>query len=63
MFGREGAHAQVAAGPSESYVTKIVTNYRGFWRSGTGLTLNYLLAPTLPDNSHQPSEAIASPRS
>ncbi|MFD1873802.1 hypothetical protein [Hymenobacter bucti] len=34
-----------------TYVTEIVTDYNGYWRSGTGLDLNALLNPTLPDNS------------
>ena len=45
--------AQTQTVPSDSYVTEIVTDYGGFWRSGTGLNLNYLLNPILPDNSHQ----------
>jgi hypothetical protein len=44
-----GARAQTA----DNYVTEIVTDYNGYWRSGTGLSLNDILNPTLPDNSHQ----------
>ncbi|TVT40236.1 hypothetical protein FNT36_12160 [Hymenobacter setariae] len=36
-----------------TYVTEIITDYNGYWRSGTGLNLNALLNPTLPDNSQQ----------
>ena len=53
LLGAEVSQAQTVAVPSDSYVTEIVTDYGGFWRSGTGLNLNYLLNPTLPDNSHQ----------
>jgi hypothetical protein len=53
LCGAGVAKAQTQTVPSDSYVTEIVTDYGGFWRSGTGLNLNYLLNPTLPDNSHQ----------
>ncbi len=53
LFGNGIACAQTQTLPSDSYVTEIVTDYGGFWRSGTGLNLNYLLNTTLPDNSHQ----------
>jgi hypothetical protein len=43
------ARAQTA----DNYVTEIVTDYNGYWRSGTGLSLNTILTSTLPDNSHQ----------
>jgi hypothetical protein len=38
---------------ADNYVTEIVTDYNGYWRSSTGLSLNTILNPTLPDNSHQ----------
>jgi hypothetical protein len=53
LVGAGAAKAQTQAVSSDSYVTEIVTDYGGFWRSGTGLNLNYLLNPALPDNSHQ----------
>jgi hypothetical protein len=53
LCGAGVANAQTQTLPSDSYVTEIVTDYGGFWRSGTGLNLNYLLNPALPDNSHQ----------
>ena len=47
LFG--SARAQTAT----TYVTEIITDYNGYWQSGTGLSLNALLNPTLPDNSQQ----------
>jgi len=45
------ACAQTALG-SGSYVTEIITSYKGFWQSGTGATGNAALNAVQPDNSH-----------
>ena len=47
------AHLSGRAQTAANYVTEIITDYNGYWRSGTGLNLNDILNPTLPDNSHQ----------
>ena len=52
----EAAQAQTLVGAG-SYVTEIITDYGGYWRSGTGTgtgpTKNAATSTTLPDNSHQ----------
>lgn len=44
---------RVRAQADNTYVTEIITDYKGYWRSGSGLNLNAPTSADLPDNSHQ----------